>query len=185
MIVRTAIYVIVAWVLCLAALVAFHVTYVMPRGRTLAACRDETQVKSDRFSRLTRARSPKEQERRKTEQAAAEQKYADFVFGSNEISKLDFVIREIADRNRLQDFSARHTTTTTAIGTLKLKQIAQSELIISFTGDFPSMLRFVNDLERHQPAVFVNQFTLRGAATKSDTLACDMECSVLYQIEGK
>ncbi len=185
MITRTAIYLIVAWVLCLAALVALHVAYVMPRERTLATCRDEVRAKSDRFTLLTKARSPRDQERHKAELAQRESQYAEYVFGSEEMSKLDFAIRGIAEKNGLQDFSARHASTTTAVGPLKLQRIAQSELIISFTGNFPSMLHFVNDLERHQPAVFVNQFTLRGAAARSNTLACDMECSVLYQVEGK
>lgn len=182
---RTAVYLIVTWGLCVAGLAAFHAACVMPRERTLAACWDEARAKSDRFNTLTIAKSAPEQARRKAELAAKEQKYAEFVFGADEFGKLDFIIRDIADKNKLQDFSARHTSTTTALGTQKFRHIAQSERYLSFTGGFPSMLQFVNDLERHEPAVLVNQFTLRGAAAKSDTLACDMECSVLYQVESK
>jgi hypothetical protein len=184
MTIRTAIRLVGAWVLCLIALGAFHLGYVAPRERSLTACSAEAKTKFDRASLLMRAKSPKEQERRKTELTTAERKYAEFVLAADEISKLDFAIREIADRNKLQDFSARHTTTTTAVGPVKLKQIAQSELLISFTGGFPGILRFVNDLERHEPVVFVNQFSLRRDAIKTDTLACDMECSVLHQVAG-
>ncbi len=185
MTIRTLISLVAAWVLCLAALVIFHVAYVMPHERTLAEYRRETRAKSDRFDLLTRAKSPAEQEQLKARAAALERQYSDFVFGADEAARLDFAIRAIADRNGLQDFSARRASITTSVGGVKLKQLAQSELIISFNGDFRSMLRFANDLERHEPVVFINQFTIRGAANKTDTLTCDMECSVLYQNPGK
>jgi hypothetical protein len=175
----------VAWVLCLAALVAFHVACVMPREQALATCRNDVRARSDRFDRLTKAKSATEQERVKTREADLEHRYSDFVFGGDEMNKLNFAIQAIANKDGLQDFSARRTSTTTSLGTTKLKQIAQAEWLLSFTGDFAGMLRFMNDLERHQPVVLVNQFTIHGATTRPNALACDMECSVLFQVTGQ
>jgi hypothetical protein len=181
MTVRTTTLFLVAWALCLAALIAFHVAYIRPRDEALDAARREARAQSDRFTLLTNTKSPGVQERIKARQAELERQCAEFVFGSDEMSKLDFVIRGIAEKNGLQDFSARRTSTVSSMGTTKFRQIAQSELVLSFAGSFRGMVQFVNDLERHQPAVFVDQFTLRGASNKNDALTCDMECSVLYR----
>jgi len=185
MTVRSATPLLVVWGLCLAVLAAFHLAYVMPQERALAARRDQIRTKAERFDLLTKAKSPREQERIKTRQEELEREYAAFVFGSEEMGKLDFAIRGVAEKNGLPDFSARHVGTTSAIGDTKLKHIVQREMVLSFTSDFPSFLHFVNELERLQPIVFVNQFTIRSAPAKSAKLACDMECSVLCQSEGK
>ena len=111
--------------------------------------------------------------------------YADFVFRSDQMSKLDFAIQGIAEKSGLSSFSARHLETTAAPESLKLQQIAQRELSLSFTGGFPGFLHFVNELERHQPLVFVNQFTVHGASNKDAGLGCEVECSVLCQNAGK
>jgi hypothetical protein len=156
----------------------------MPQEKAVTACQGQIDTKTERFNLLTNAKSARELERIKARQEEREQKFAEFVFSREEMNRLDFAIQGIAEKNALADFSARPVGTTTALGATKLKHVAQRELVLSFTSDFPNILRFVNDLERHQPAVFVKQFTIRGAAGKTTGLACDMECSVLYPSTG-
>jgi len=182
--VKPLIRLIIAWVLCLAALAGFHFSLVAPRGRALADCRQQATDRTQRFNLLTEAKSPRGQERLREQQEELERRYTDFVFGSEEFNGLDFKIRDLAERNGLQGFSARHVTTTTKIGTTELKRIAQRNLVFSFTGGFPEFLRFLNELERNQPVVLVDQFTVQAAFGKQAGLSCTMECAVLYQKTG-
>jgi hypothetical protein len=149
----------IAWALCLAGLAIFHFAFVTPRARALLDCRRET--------------------------GAQAQQYGDFVFNSDELNGLDFRIRSLAEKNGLWDFSGRYVATTSTIGTTRFKRIAQRELVLSFNCGFPDFLRFVNELERHQPFMFVNQFTIRNAAGKEVGLSSDMECSILHQTTGR
>jgi hypothetical protein len=185
MTVRSAVRFAVAWGLCLAALAGFHFGYVRPQERAQAAGQHQIEAKNARFELLANAKSPREKQRLQTRQDELEAQYGAFVFTEEEIARLDFAIRETAEKDGLKDFSARPVGTTTALGTTKLKQLAQRELVLAFTGDFPSILRFINDLERRRPVVFVNQFTLRSGVGKTPGLTCDMECSVLYPAPGK
>jgi len=185
MAVRAAVRFGIAWGLGLAALAGFHLGYVLPRERALAACRDETKTRTVRLEVLMNAKSPRQQEQLRTRQEELEQQYAAFVFRNEELSRLDFAIREIADKNGLADFSGRPLSGPASAGSTKLQRIAQRDLSLSFTGDFPSFLHFVNELERHQPGVFVNQFTLRGGLGKTAGLSYDMDCTVLYPAPGK
>lgn len=182
--VKPPIRLLVAWVLCLAALAGFHFGLVAPRSRAVADCRQRAAERTERFNLLTEAKSPRGQERLREEQEELERRYTDFVFSSEEFSGLDFRIRNLAERNGLRDFSGRHVTTTTKIGATELKRIAQRDLVLSFTGGFPEFLRFLNELERNQPVVLVDQFTVTAASGKQVGLSCTMECAVLYQKAG-
>jgi hypothetical protein len=183
--VKPAVRWLIAWGLCLVALGVFHFAFVAPRGRALTASRGDAVAGAKQFSFLKNAKSAREQERAKMEQQDLERQYSDFVFNSDEMNGLDFRIRSIAEKNGLWDFSSRHVATTSTLGTTKLQRVAQRELVLSFSCGFPDFLRFVNEMERHQPIMFVNQFTIRNVAGKEAGLSCDMECSVLYQTAGQ
>lgn len=183
--VKPAVRWLIAWGIGLALLAAFHLAFVAPRARALSDCRRQTAAGAKRFSFLKNAKSAREQERAKREQEDLQRQYSDFVFNDDELNGLDFRIRSIAEKSGVWDFSGRHVATTTTIGTMKLTRLARRELVLSFKCAFPDFLRFVNELERNQPIMLVNQFTVRNVIGKEAGLSCDMECSVLYQASGQ
>ncbi len=175
----------VAWVVCLAALAAFHFAVVTPRARALAAGRNQAVAKAERFSLLRDAKSARGQQRLKERQEEVERRYSDFVFTSEQMNELDFRIRAIAEKNGIQEFSARHVGTVTKIGATELKRVAQRDLVLSMTCGFPEFLHFINELERNQPVVLVDQFTLQNTPGKQAGLNCSLDCSILYQTAAK
>jgi hypothetical protein len=183
--VKPAVQWLIAWGIGLVLLVVFHLAFVAPRGRALSDCRRQTTAEAQRFSFLKNAKSAKERDRAKREQEDLQRQYSDFVFNNDELNGLDFRIRSLAEKNGMSDFSSRHVATTSTIGTLKLTRITRRELVLSFNCAFPDFLRFVNELERHQPIMLVNQFTVRNVIGKEAGLSCDMECSILYQVPGQ
>jgi hypothetical protein len=172
----------VVWVVGLAALLVFHFAFVTRQAQVVKACRQQVIAKADWFTFLKGARSTREQERLAETQKELERQYGDFVFSGEQMNQLDFELRALAEKNNLSEFSARHGGTATKIVATPLKQIAQRDLILSFNGTFPDFLRFVNELERHQPILIVDQFTLRTGNQKESGLACTLECSLLYQV---
>ena len=174
-----------AWAICLAALAVFHFAVVSPQAQALAAGRAQAVAKAQRFSLLRDAKSARGQQRLKEQQEEIERRYTDFVFTSEQMNELDFRIRAIAEKNGIREFSARHLGTVSKIGTTELKRIAQRDLVLSMTSGFPEFLHFLNELERNQPIVFIDQFTLQNTAGKQAGLNCSLDCSILYQTAAK
>lgn len=172
----------VVWVIGLAALVVFHFAFVARQAQAVNACRQQAAAKADRFAFLKAAKSAHEQDRLAQAQKELEQQYGDFVFTGEQLSELDFEMRTLAQKNNLQDFSARRAGTAGKIAATPLKQIAQQGLILSFNSTFPDVLRFINELERHSPILIVDQFTLTSGSEKGGTLSCMLDCSLLYQV---
>lgn len=175
----------VVWVLGLVALAAFHFVFVAREERAVADCRDRLEARTERFAFLRIARSDQQQQRRKAAEEELAITYAGFVFNTERMSQLDFELRNLAEKNNLQEFSARHVATTGKVGNTTLKKIAQRELIFSFKSTFPEFLRFVNELERHYPLALVDQFTLQTGIDGSGLLSCTLEGAVLYDATGQ
>jgi len=172
----------VAWVICLMVVAAFHFALVGPQARALTTGRALATAKAERFSLLRGAKSARAQEQIKEEQEELERRYADFVLTSEQMNDLDFRIRAIAEKSGIREFSARHLGTVSKMGDTPLKQIAQRDLAVSFNCTFGDFLRFVNEMERHQPILIVDQFTLKTGAQKESGLSCMLDCCVLYQV---
>ena len=171
----------IAWVVCVGALAAFHFGFVAPRGQALAAVGAQVDEQAERFGMLRNARSTREQERIHAEHAELERRYADFVFQEEGLNGLDFRLRDLAEKNGLTGFSSRQVGTTTKVDGADLKRIVQRDLVMSFNGSYVQFLQFVNDLERHGPVVFADQFMLRTVPGKGPGLECSLECSLLAQ----
>ena len=174
----------IAWLMGLVALAIFHFAVVVPKSRTLADCRQRVADKAQRLTFLRNARSQRQQQRVRMEQEDREQQYREFVFDTNDLNRLDFLIRDLAEGHGLADFSGRTVGTTASVGGTELKRIAQRNVVLSFRCGFGQLVRFINQLERHQPVIFVDQFTVRAATGEESGLDCDMECSILYRKAG-
>jgi len=174
----------IVWVIGLAALAIFHFAVVLPGGRALGDCRRRVADKVERVTFLRNARSERRQQRIRMEREDRERQYREFVFDTNDLNRLDFLIRDLAEGHDLADFSGRTVGTATKIGGEELKRIAQRNVVLSFRCGFAQLVRFINELERHQPIIFVDQFTVRAAVGQEAGLDCDMECSILYRKAG-
>jgi hypothetical protein len=182
---RVLIKVLVAWVLCLGALIGVHFGLVLPHSRAVADSNDAIQAAVERFTLLSDAKSEREQARRKTRQDELEYRLAEYVFSPSQLNQLDFELRGLSEKNHLTDFSARHVRTTSKVGATEIKRIAQREMILSFKSTFPDFLRFINELERHYPIVLVDSFSPTTMKDRDGLLSCTMECSLLYETRAR
>ncbi len=181
---KFVVWILIAWVIGLAVLAIFHFAVVVPNGRALADSRQRVADKVERVTFLRNARSERQQQRIRMEQEDHERQYREFVFDTNDLNRLDFLIRDLAEGHNLADFSGRTVGTATNIGGVGFQRIAQRNLVLSFQCGFAQLVRFINELERHQPVIFVDQFTIRGGPGRQGGLDCDLECSVLYRKAG-
>ena len=91
-----------------------------------------------------------------------------FVIDFDDSANLTFDISQIANKKKVRSFSIK---TKDSRGGSKLpdcEQLNEDDIEIRFTtNNFTQFATFLNALERHQPVIFVDKFTM-GRASQSD-----------------
>jgi len=104
-----------------------------------------------------------------------------FVADSEESANLTFDISEIANEKNLTGFSIKSGDSHAAAAMSKCNYIAEDQIDVSFTGGFNEFAIFLNALERHQPVVFVNRFTITSPEESGSRPQVNMDLSVLVR----
>lgn len=83
-----------------------------------------------------------------------------FVFDSEESINITFDIGQIASEKEVASLSIKSAEGRTVSTITDCNYISESHIDVSFIGGFNQFATFVNALERHQPVLFVNKFTI-------------------------
>jgi hypothetical protein len=173
----------ILWGITITPMVAFHFLVSEPGRERLDAVRGEVEQKERIYSSITKAKSPASQKRIRDELAALKKKRDAFLVDFNAVSKLDLSFAAMAGENGLQEFSSKALYGGKNPALAKLKHIGERNFKVWFTADFPSFLKFVNQLERSHPAVFVDQFTITRSMTNASPPDAELEVAVLFEKE--
>ncbi|MCE5341101.1 MAG: type 4a pilus biogenesis protein PilO [Planctomycetaceae bacterium] len=100
-----------------------------------------------------------------------------YVIAENELAGLTFDIGQIAKDTKIDSFSItlndaylKQKTTT--------KYITEKQLKVEFKTDFNKFAAFLNAVERHRPAVVINEFTIGNAEHDASASQVNMILSV-------
>jgi Tfp pilus assembly protein PilO len=104
-----------------------------------------------------------------------------FVANSEESANLTFDISEIANEKKLTAFSIKNKDSRGVAALPNCNYIAENQIDVSFTGGFNEFAVFLNALERHQPVVFVNRFTITRSEETDSKPRVNMDLSVLVR----
>lgn len=87
-------------------------------------------------------------------------KLGDFVVDSEGSANLTFDIGKIAREQNIDSFSIEAKGQSAISDIPNCTYIGESQIDISFTGQFNQFVIFLNTLERHRPVIFVDGFTV-------------------------
>lgn len=87
----------------------------------------------------------------------------EFVVDFGNSASLIFDIRQIANERRVEALSIKTKNGRTASRIPNCDYICQDSIDISFDAEFNQFAVFLNELERHQPVIFVNKFDITRA----------------------
>jgi Tfp pilus assembly protein PilO len=104
-----------------------------------------------------------------------------FVADSEDSVNLTFDISKIASEKNLTAFSIKSGDSRVIAAMPKCNYIAEDQIDVSFTGGFNEFAVFLNALERHQPVVFVNRFTITRSEESGSRPQINMDLSVLVK----
>lgn len=104
----------------------------------------------------------------------------DFVIDFEDSTNLTFDISQIANGKDVSSFSIE--TTKGGGGSKSGGHISEDRIAISFTtGDFNQFATLLNDLERHQPVIFVDRFTINRSKRSGTKHKVKMDLAVLIR----
>lgn len=84
----------------------------------------------------------------------------DFVVDLEDSANLTFDIGRIANEEDVSSFSIKNNDKQGVLEIPDCNSICENHIDISFIAGFDQFATFVNALERHQPVLFVNEFTI-------------------------
>ncbi len=170
---------IAVWSLCIVLLVLGYWQWYLP----LQAERIEVQRQFSESSqqleqaRLAAREETKQQLKQRLEQSS--RTIADFSVPADGVTNLVFQIGQISNDLRLIDFSSKNPKTSYASTLGSTKRLSEGWLSVEFFASFEQFVRFINQLERNCPAVFVEKLQFRRATAESKGHDIKLELSFL------
>jgi hypothetical protein len=116
---------------------------------------------TDQYDQAQLARTEQSRARLQERLAAVKKTWQDFVVDPARASTLAFQIGQMANDLKVSDFSARRKDAQGHEEMQDYKIIEESWLQIAFRGPFESFALFLNRIERNQPSMFVEEFTMK------------------------
>jgi Tfp pilus assembly protein PilO len=166
---------------CVAVMGLFYGTVLRPQNRQWDGLRQELTDLTQQFDQAQQCRTEQSRTRMQTQLAALRKSWQDFVVDPGRASALAFQIGQMANDLKVSEFSARRKDTQTREEMQGYKKIDESWLQIGFRGPFESFAQFLNRIERNQPAIFVEEFSLKR--NQNPSVKPDAEVSLCYFVE--
>jgi len=171
------------WAGCLIALLVAYVLVLAPQGRsrkqiekkfvevknaydqTVATAKDETKARLSKQIEDLRARLEQ------------------FVIYNEDLANLTFDISQVASQMNVSSFSikGRDNAGAAATPTGSETNIVEKQIQVSFTAGFNQFASFLNALERNQPVLFVDEFTITHSGQSGSGHQVEMGLAVLVR----
>jgi hypothetical protein len=173
--------VVAVWGPCLALAVAAYTMVLRPQ---LDYRHDlETQIAEAKkhHARAMEAAKPELQGHLTEQVDRLHDRIEDFLVRVEEEPELSFTIGGIAEETRLESFGIRPAASLTSHTTDGSDRLTEKRLSVNFVAGFTRFATFLNTLERHQPVVFVETFTINRPQEADAKPQVDMGLAVLVE----
>ena len=143
----------------------------------------ETQVvqAKARYARGLEAARAETQTRLTEQVERLEGRIGEFLVGFDEAPGLAFEIGNLARETKLESFGMKPANAQAFGPQAERERLAEKHLHVSFLASFPRFAAFLNALERHHPAVFVETFTINRPMEANAEPRVDMGLAVLVE----
>ena len=154
--IRTAI----AWAACLVLFVLAYMFILGPQKKSRKAF-ESTLVEKKQIYEFAQKAAQEQTKIRLNEQIEnLQDTIKDFVVDIEDSANLTFDIGRIANEEKVTSFSIRQNDKNSISEIPDCNSIRENHIDISFIAGFNQFATFVNALERHQPVLFVNEFSI-------------------------
>jgi Tfp pilus assembly protein PilO len=154
--IRTAI----AWSACLVLFVLAYVIILGPQRSNRKRLENTLTEKKQQYEMAQEAAQEQTKIRLNEQIDSLQNTLKDFVLDFEDSANLTFDIGRIANEERVDSFSIKSDDKQSVSEIPDCNSICENHIDISFIAGFNQFATFVNALERHQPVLFVNEFSI-------------------------
>jgi len=159
----------VFWAVSLAALLVYYVILVRPRAVILRDIKAKHQLKMQKWQLAQECGKIENKNQIREKLHFHRGKLDSYVADAARASGLVFEISKIAGDVGVSDFVYKYRDNSQSGSSKKEQQnISEGRINVTFTGNFVQFANFINRLERHKPAIFVDRFVITRSE-KSDS----------------
>ena len=154
--IRTAI----AWAVCLVLFILAYMFFLGPQRSGRKHLESTLKETKQQYERAQVAAQEQTKIRLNEQIENLQDRIKNFVVDFEDSANLTFDIGRIADNKDLASFSIKSNDKQSVSEIPDCNSICENHIDISFMAGFDQFATFVNALERHQPVLFVNEFTI-------------------------
>lgn len=159
----------VSWVVCAVVLIFAYIFLLFPAQRKAAHLRNSVDSVRKEYDEASEFVTGKNLDRMRIQVAGLKEELERYLAPDEEAKSIAFRVSRIAEQSGIKGFSTKFKPKKMESVVDNCPQIDMSRIDISFKGEYAQFVRLINDLERHQPIVFVDSFSI-VAADKGDEL---------------
>lgn len=150
----------IMWAACLALFVLAYLFVLGPQLSSKKRLENELAGKKEQYEMAKMAAREQTKAKLNEEIKGMRSTLKDFVVESKDSANLTFDIGKIANEEEVSSFSISNKNKQGIAEIPDCNTIGESHIDIGFIAGFNQFATFVNALERHQPVLFVNTFSI-------------------------
>lgn len=175
--IRTAI----AWAICLVLFVLAYVFVLGPQKSSRKRLESALTEKKQQYEMAQDATQKKTQIRLNEQIENLQKTLRNFVLDHDDSANLTFDIGRIANEEKVASFSIKNKDKKGLSEIPDCNSIGENHIDISFIAGFDQFATFVNALERHQPVLFVNEFSISSSNKGQSTYQVSLDVAAFVK----
>jgi len=105
----------------------------------------------------------------------------DYVASTEDLAGLTFDIGQIAKDIQIDSFSINHTNASRNQSDADNKYVSERQMNVNFRASFNQFAAFLNAMERHQPVIFVDKFSIIPTDRDDSASQVNMDLSIFIK----
>jgi hypothetical protein len=176
---------ILIWSVCFIILLLFYLLFLAPQERI----RRMTERRLADTKLLAESAIEAAEEKNKNllleQLSKSDNRLKDFVIEQENAANLTFDIGRISSEVKLNSFSSNFTGGERTIKTDNYKHIIARQISVNFNSSFNKFAIFLNTLERSQPVIFIDTFSITRSTESDSGHKVNMKLAVLVGKDAK
>ncbi len=171
------------WLGCLIVFIFAYMLLIKPQSRFKQNLLKKLEEKKQDYIAASEASNEEIRKKLVLDVEQLENQLREYVADASSSANLTFDVSRIANKNNVLSFSIKSKNNKGTFDLPQCKLIGENRMDVSFGSDFRQFARFLNALERHEPVVFVDSFSISKGNRTEEENKVDMSLSVFVEKE--
>lgn len=157
------------WTGCFILLFLVYMFVLVPQRRTKESIENELVGAEQLYQSALKAAEQGTREKLEEQIEQLQSRMGSFAIDINDSANLTFDIGNMASEQGIASFSVKSKGQKVVTEIPDCEYIGENHIDISFSGQFNQFVVFLNELERHRPVIFVDEFTVTRSRHQAKT----------------